>query len=114
MTVIRRPARSLRQRAPLPESTRKNPTVVAAAVAAAGTVVTGVFSVVGPVSAADREPAEQNCAVVVREYREIVGRDPSMADALTAPRRDGKSILDSDSAAAGCGVDARALRNFRP
>lgn len=90
MTVIRRPARSLPLRPPSPEPTRKNPAVVAAAVIAAGTVVTGVFSFVGPTAAADRAPSERTCAVVGR------------ADAPTGPRRDGKSTLDDDGTATGC------------
>jgi len=102
MAVIRRPARSLPLRPPSPEPTRKNPAVVAAAITAVGTVVTGVFGLVGPIAAADRTPAGQPCAVLAHEHRELADAAPYTVDVPSGPPRDGQSIADGHDAAAGC------------
>jgi len=112
-----RPWLRLQLRPPEPATipVRKNPTVIAAAVAAAGAVIVGLVTLTGQLVAAqlgqNRGP-EKACVAVFKEYRDVLGGQQDLARILTEPGDDGISVLDADTNARRCGLDARTIREL--
>jgi hypothetical protein len=75
-------------------------------------IVTVVGSYFAPQPGGE-DPAEP-CAVVIRNYKEIVAQDGSMVKVLTKPHSDGKPIIQSDEDAVRCHVDGQALKDMAP
>lgn len=100
----------------IPEPVGKSPTVVAAAIAGTVALIGSVFTFLGPIIVAniDGEQPEKACTVVLADYRELVKHDRSMAEILTKPHGDGKSIIQSDEDAVRCHVDGQTLNDMVP
>ena len=97
---------------------RKNPTIEAAKLTLAGTVLTAIIGLGADVATREppREPPSRpapitvNCTAELDRFDRYIDADATKVTSLTMKGADGVAPLEKDTGAKACGIDAADLR----